>query len=170
MLAPPTATSPATTACTTFTPESKFWMVTSSACCLKNPISCAITTSTFAKLVFPVGSPSLSVAGARTRSWAAAALGETNVVRPPDGVLPHTTARMLSTMPTPIVRRCCMGILLSLGLTPGCKVRFSHFQQSRRDHAERHEDHHRDKDARGLKRMGIRDNQVSQARNGRVEL
>ena len=63
MLAPPIATSSATTACTTFTPESKFCRMTSRACCLKNPISWAITTSTLAKLVLPVGSPILSVAG-----------------------------------------------------------------------------------------------------------
>ena len=48
-----------------------------------------------------------------------------------------------------------------VGLAPGRQACFSYFQQSSRDHTEYHEEHDRHKDARRLKRMGIRDDEVS---------
>src|SRR5882724_1378176 len=169
ILAPPIATSSATTACTTFTPESKFWMLTSRACCLNRPSSWATTTSMLAKLVLPVGSPIRIVAGVSVDAGEAASPVGMNTTRPARGALPQITASIVSTTPTPTARTCCMRLLLGIGLTPRRDARFDHFQQSGGNDAKRHEHNYGHKHARRLKGMGIGDNEVSQPGNGSVE-
>src|SRR5215475_9040710 len=130
-------------------------MLTSSACCLNRPSSWAITTSMLAKLVLPVGSPILIMAGVGGAAGAAAALVGIHAIPHTNAMPPQMTASMVSTTIAPTAHTCCMRLLLGRGLTPRRDARFDHFQQPGGDDAKRHEHNDRHKHTRRLKGMSI---------------
>src|SRR5919109_4217032 len=171
MLEPPMSTPPATTAWTALSPEPKFCTSTSIPCFLKKPFSSAITTSTFAKLVWAVGRPTVIPPPSPPeapppapwpmpwpdRSWS---------------VPPHAaTSSAASTLTAAIALLIGPSSLRgALGLGPGREAPLGRLDGLGQQHAERHQHDHGHHHAVGAELVRLGDDHVAEAGERRVEL